>query len=167
MSNFEVIKKTLIEPQSKAYKLGPLQLDKNHLPRSNLPHGRMTFLLSLSQKGAGGNGDWEAFRGAVNDYITHPDYTKPRMNDGTVKKLMEKLVADYKNTGVKNPGDDFFKDYNSGLLDFLIKYLHYVLFGLDPFDPEIMEPLKTFHYESSSVNYYIKVSNSTYVRENV
>jgi hypothetical protein len=49
MSNFEVIKENLIEPQALAFKLAPSELDKDHLPRSNLPHEQMTFLLTLSQ----------------------------------------------------------------------------------------------------------------------
>jgi hypothetical protein len=155
MSNFEVIKENLIEPQARAFKLAPSELDKDHLPRSNLPHGRMTFLLALSQEGAGGNGDWEAYRGAINDYIVNPDYTRPRANDDTAKKLLEKLVTDYKAAGVKSTDDDFFEDSDSGLLDFLLKYLHHVLFGLDPFDPEIMEPIKKLHYESKSAAYFL------------
>lgn len=155
MSDFEEVKKNLIEPQARAFKLAPSELDRDHLPASNFG-GRFNFLLSLSQKGAGGNGDWEAYRAAVEDYITHTEETRLRMNDDTVKKLRDKLVEDYKSTNMQNNGD-FFENDESGLHDFLLKYLHYVFFGLDPFDESLMAPLNTLHYDSSSAAYHLHV----------
>lgn len=164
MCKFDDIKRNLIEPQARAFKLAPSPLDKQHLPRSNLPHKRLIFLLSLSQEGAGGNGDWEAYRGAVNDYITNPKTVIPRMKDPVVQKLKDQLVADYKRSAdsedgaSKEAGTDFFTDVDSGLLDFLLKYLHFVLFGLDPFDKEIVEPMKALHYREKSAAFYLQVS---------
>ena len=157
MSDFEEVKKNLIEPQARAYKLAPSELDREHLPASNFG-GRFNFLLSLSQQGAGGNGDWEAFRGAVNDYITNTEETKLRMNDDTTKKLYDQLVKDYKGSNCKTDGM-FFEDDESGLQDFLLKYLHYVLFGLNPFDESLMVPLNTLHYDSASAAYHLHVSS--------
>lgn len=157
MSDFEEVKKNLIEPQARACKLAPSELDRAHLPASNFG-GRFNFLLSLSQKGAGGNGDWEAYRAAVDDYITNPVDTQPRMNDDTAKKLFDKLVKDYKGSNMQNEGK-FFDDDETGLKDFLLRYLHYVLFGLDPFDESLMAPLNTLHYDSSSAAYHLHVSS--------
>ncbi len=68
MCDYDAIKRHLTEPQARAFKLAPLQLRKGVLPATRLG-GRLNFLLSLSQEGAGGNGDWEAFRGCLNDTI--------------------------------------------------------------------------------------------------
>ncbi len=170
MCNFETIKSNLIEPQARAFKLAPSPLDKDHLPRSNLPHNRLTFLLSLSQEGAGGNGDWEAYRAAVNDYITNPQYVNPRMsaNDKTSQKLIENMVQEYKKAYVESgskelnevEGEKFYNNVDSGILDFLMRYLHYVLFGLDPFDEEIMGVINDFHYDERSAAYYLAVSRN-------
>jgi hypothetical protein len=40
----------------------------------------------------------------------------------------------------------FFGSNQSGLDDFLLRYLHYVVFGIDPFDESIMNQLRDFHY---------------------
>lgn len=154
MSGFNEVKKNLIEPQARAFKLAPSQLDKEHLPRSD--DGRLLFLLGLSQRGATGNGDWEAYRAAFEDYITHTEETKLRVNDETTKKLMDKLVADYKKTGLKKEGE-FFENNDSGIQDFLLRYLHYVLLGLDPFDDEKMGILNDYHYDSRSAAYYLNI----------
>lgn len=158
MSGFNEVKKNLIEPQARTFKLAPSQLDQEHLPHS--ADGRLLFLLSLSQRGASGNGDWEAYRAAFEDYITHTEETKLRVNDETTKKLMEKLVGDYKKTGLKKEGE-FFDNNDSGIQDFLLRYLHYVLFGLDPFDDEKMGIINDYHYDSRSAAFYLKVSSNS------
>ena len=155
MSNFNEVKKNLIEPQARAFKLAPSELDQEHLPRT--VDGRLLFLLGLSQRGAAGNGDWEAYRAAFEDYITHTEETKLRMNDETTKKLMDKLVSDYKDTGLQKEGE-FFDNSDTGIQDYLLRYLHYVLMGLDPFDEEKMTILKEHHYDTSSAGYYLRVS---------
>ncbi len=155
MASFDDIKKNLTEPQARAYKLAPSELDKEHLPKK--PDGTLLFLLSLSQRGAAGNGDWEAYRHAFEDYVTNAEDAKLRLNDETTEKLMERIVADYKNTGMLKKGK-FFDDNDAGLQDYLLRYLHYVLFGLDPFDEEKMGEINSLHYDRSSAAYYLKVS---------
>ena len=120
---------------------------KGVLPATRLG-GRFDFFLSLSQEGAGGNGDWEAFRGCVNDTIFTKD-TELRAQDGTSKKLIEKLTSDYKQANCAKDEDGvaaFFGSNESGLNDFLLRYLHYVVFGINPFDESIMNQLRDFHY---------------------
>jgi len=157
MADFYEIKNNLIEPQARAFKLAPLELDQKRLPCNNID-GRFTFLLSLSQKGAGGTGDWEAYRACVEDHITHSEETSLRLNDDTTKKLIDGLVADYKATGM---GGEFFTDNDRGksstLKDFILRYFHYVLFGIDPDDKEKIQVLNEFHYHSASAAYHIKV----------
>jgi hypothetical protein len=160
MSEFDEIKRNLIEPQARAHKLAPSELDAEHFPRK--ADGTNLFLLALSQKGAGGNGDWEAFRGAMDKYI-FTDATKKRMDDEVTKKLMRKLVEDYKGTGMTQEGV-FFEETKSGLQLFLLRHLHYVIFGLDPFDDEKMEIIDDLHYDASSAAYHLKVRVCIFIR---
>ena len=155
MSNFDDVRRNLTDPQARAYKLAPSELDREHLPRKL--DGSLLFLLSLSQKGAGGNGDWEAYRAAFEDFITHSEDTKLRLNDATSEKLMKRVVADYKNTGMQKKGK-FFDDPDSGLQDFLLRYIHYVLLGIDPFDEAKIEEINSLHYDRASAAYYLQVS---------
>lgn len=152
LCSFEDIKKALIEPQARAYLLAPSPLDPNHLPCTNVG-GRLNFLLSLSNRGAGGNGEWEAYRKAFEDYITNSDEASIRMNDEISNSLLVKLREEYK---VTKMGGEFFSNNDRGLHDFLLRYLHYVLFGLDPNDEEKMQTINTLHYDSSSAAYYLK-----------
>jgi hypothetical protein len=78
LGEFQELERALTEPQARGFKLASSALDPEHLPNASVG-GRNVFLLSLSQKGAGGNhGDWEAFRrAAMEDHITH---TTPRLS---------------------------------------------------------------------------------------
>ena len=38
-----------------------------------------------------------------------------------------------------------------------MRYLHYVLLGLDPFDDQKMEDIISLHYDTPSAAYYLKV----------
>lgn len=154
MCEFGEIKKNLIQPQARAFKLGSCELDHEHIPRK--PDGSILFLLSLSQKGAAGEGSWEAYRAAFEDYITDTKESKIRMNDTTVEKLYHALGVGYKKNGMQKDGD-FFDDDRSGINDFLLRYLHYVLLGIDPFDEEKFAIIRNLHYDSPSAVYYLKV----------
>lgn len=157
MSDFNEVKKNLIEPQARTFLLAPTKMDPKVVPRK--PNGDLTMLINLSQKGAGGNGDWEAYRAAFEEYITTDKDTLRRMKgDETTRKLMEKLLENYKKTGMKTKGK-FFDDDDYGLQDFILKYLHYVLFGLDPFDSALMKELDDLHYDRKSAAYYLKTIN--------
>ena len=156
MCEFGEIKKNLIQPQARAFKLGSCELDHEHIPRK--PDGSILFLLSLSQKGAAGEGSWEAYRAAFEDYITDTKESKIRMNDTTVEKLYHALGVGYKKNGMQKDGD-FFDDDRSGINDFLLRYLHYVLLGIDPFDEEKFAIIRNLHYDSPSAVYYLKVSD--------
>lgn len=155
MSGYEDVKRNLVEPQARTFKLAPSQLDKEHLPTK--ADGSLTFLLVLSQKGAGGDGKWEAYRSAFQDYVSETEEKKRRMNgDETTKKLFAKLEEDYKKSD-KTTESPFFTDSETGVRDFLLRYLHYVLFGIDPFDETKMQALNHLHYDSSSAAYYLGI----------
>mmetsp|Transcript_7665 Transcript_7665/g.11483 ORF Transcript_7665/g.11483 Transcript_7665/m.11483 type:complete len:459 (+) Transcript_7665:67-1443(+) len=154
LSQYPDVKKNLLEPQARAFKLAPSQLRKSVLPASNFGH-RFNFLLSLSQRGAGGNGDWEAYRMCM-EHTLFAEKTSLRLKDETSKALVQKLAEDYQTTSFGQE-PSFYTDNNSGLKDFLARYLHYVIFGLDPFDEAIMKEIKTLHYDMLSATYHLAV----------
>lgn len=154
LSEFDTIRRNLVEPQARAFKLASSALRKVALPACNLG-GRFNFLLSLSQRGAGGNGDWEAYRLCMEDHIFTDECAK-RMNDDICKELLSNLAQEYRATGMKIEGL-FFTNLDRGLADFLLRYLHYVIFGLDPFDESVLGPIRTLHYKMASAAYHIDI----------
>lgn len=156
MSSFDEVEKMLLEPQARSFQLARNDLDPQHLPDMNLNKGgRLTFLLALSQRGAGGDGMHEAFRSAFEDYLTHSKETKARLKDDVTKGLVEDLKKEFKAKGGLT--DEFLDDNDGGLLDYLLKYLHYVLFGIDPKDEEKIEVINGLHYDSTSAPYYLNL----------
>jgi hypothetical protein len=156
LSDFSSVKKNLLEPQARTYKVASSQLRVSALPASNFGH-RSNFLLSLSQKGAGGNGDWEAYRKCVEDTL-FTEETSLRMKDETSKALIQKLAEGYKESGLgKNRAFFSKEDHTGDLHGFLVRYLHYVIFGLDPFDEAIMKEIKIFHYDMCSAAYHFAI----------
>ena len=126
-------------------------LDSNHSPNQDVG-GRNLFLLSLSDQEAGGNGDHEAFKKCLQKYLFN-DTTTQRQQDAIAKRLLDQLAADY----VAMPhgmGEEFFTSDKRGLLRFLVRYLHYVIFGIDPDDEASINLLTTLHYTRNSVLHY-------------
>jgi len=155
---FDAVERGLTEPQARGYRLASSLLDPNHLPMAP-ENGRNVFLLSLSDKAAGGNGDHEAFRGALVDVLFN-DEARERQNSPVAKELLAKLVEDYKEMGHTA---EFFSDNNDrGFKDFLLRYLHYVIFELDPNDMEIVMALNKLHYDSSSAGYFLAVAGNLF-----
>eukprot|EP00542_Grammatophora_oceanica_P009934 CAMPEP_0194044462 /NCGR_PEP_ID=MMETSP0009_2-20130614/15928_1 /TAXON_ID=210454 /ORGANISM="Grammatophora oceanica, Strain CCMP 410" /LENGTH=448 /DNA_ID=CAMNT_0038688991 /DNA_START=49 /DNA_END=1398 /DNA_ORIENTATION=- len=151
LGDFESVAEALTEPQARGYRLASSLLDPAHLPMKP-DNGREVFLLSLSQEGAGGDGTWEGVREAVNVYLTNNPETYGRQEDATAKKLVDNLAESYKTLG---HSDEFFTNGEKGLMDFLLRYLHYVIFGLDPFDEEKMAVIRALHYDSASAAYHL------------
>jgi hypothetical protein len=138
LGNFEDVERALTSPQARRNILGSSYLDPAHLP--DIPDGgRLVFLLALSDEEAGGNGDWEAFRRCLEDYLTN-EMSLQRSKDETSARLLEELAKDYKYMD-HEPGGDFFKTEKKGLKRFLVRYIHYTLFGLDPDDRTTMDKL--------------------------
>ena len=140
------------EPQARGINLAGVPLDKKRIPHRDNDKDRLLTLIVLSQKGAGGNGDWEGLRAATDDYCTNSPEAFARQNDATAKKLVTNLAEDYKTLGQTKA---FFSDNEQGLKDFILRYLHYVIFGIDPFDEEKISVLRKFHYISQSPAYFI------------
>jgi hypothetical protein len=138
IGDFASIEAALTSPQARRNILGSSYLDPAHLP-CQADGDRLVFLLALSQKDAGGNGDWEAFRQCFNDYLTNAAALE-RARDDTAARLLQQLALDYTYMN-HEPDGDFFVNAKKGLMPFLVRYLHYTLFELDPDDKVTMDKL--------------------------
>lgn len=129
LGSFTSVEKALTEPQARTFHIGEHPLAAKNLPDVG---SRCVFLLALSDEGAGGTGHHAAFRRCMLEYVFSPDVAE-RRQDATSEKLFDLLVKDY--FSMPHGRDEaFFTDANAGLTPFYLKYLHYVLFGIDPFD---------------------------------
>jgi hypothetical protein len=82
------------------------------------------------------------------------DATTERQRNVIARQLLDRLAADY----VEIPhgiGGEFFTDVKRGLMGFMIRYMHYVLFGLNPDDEESMNLLTELHYTRLSPVRYL------------
>ena len=100
----------------------------------------------------------EASQGAIYQYIIGKSMM--RQKDPVAQSLMAQLVEDYKvMTHGKN--GKFFTDRDRGILPFMIKYIHYCMYGLDlSKDKMKMDIVYEFYYGNAlgtASLYYIKV----------
>lgn len=79
-----------------------------------------------------------------------------RQNDPVAKSIMDHLVRDYE-TMPHGRDEDFFTSKEGGLKPFLIKYLHYCMFNIDPDDKEAFEALYSLYYDIPFPLYYYDV----------
>lgn len=152
MGDFETLEAALTSPQARTWRLGTSVLDATHAPDQDVG-GRNVFLLALSDEMAGGNGDHEAFRQCLQDYLLN-ETASARQQDHISRRLLEQLAADYQRMphGI---GGSFFTDEKQGLMQFMIRYLHYVIFGLDPDHEASMNLLTDLHYTRLSPTHYM------------
>ena len=151
LGDFETIEVALTSPQARTWRLGTSVLEAAHLPNQDTGD-RNVFLLSLSDKAAGGNGDHEAFNSCMQHYLLGEE-TLARQQDDIAQGLLSQLASDYQQMP-HGSGDSFFTDEKRGLLQFMIRYLHYVMFGLDPNDQATMALLMDLHYTRKSPTHY-------------
>jgi hypothetical protein len=164
MGEFKTLETALTSPQARTWRLGTTWLDSHNLPNQDVG-GRNVFLLSLSDKEAGGSSDHEAFRKCMQEYILN-EAASERQRDATARRLLDKLGADYA-AMPHAPAGAFFTDDKRGLMRFMIRYLHYVLFGLNPDDEESMDLLTQLHYTRSGTLHYFAVIGSLLQRLNL
>jgi len=90
------------------------------------------------------------------EYVFSPDVAD-RRQDATSQRLFDQLVEDYFRMP-HGQGGAFFTDATAGLQQFYLKYLHYVLFGIDPFDEINMKILAAMNPVSgvASIARYIE-----------
>jgi cytochrome P450 len=151
LGDFAAIETALTSPQARTWRLGTTVLDSTHAPNLDAG-GRNVFLLSLSDEAAGGNGDREAFRRCMQRY-TLDEASIARRTDATARGLLDRLVADYREMP-HGEGGTFFTDPARGWMGFLVRYTHYVLFGLDPANTEAIDLLTDLHYVRLSPSHY-------------
>lgn len=154
MGEFETLETALTSPQARDWRLGTSVLDANNSPNQDVG-GRNVFLLSLSDREAGGSGDREAFRSCMQKYLMN-EATTNRQRDAIARGLLDRLAADYAEMP-HGAGGAFFTDVNRGWMGFLVRYLHYVLFGINPNDEESIALLTELHYTRQSPLHYFAV----------
>ncbi|ACB51997.1 unknown [Crocosphaera subtropica ATCC 51142] len=155
LADFKTIETNLTSPQARTWYLGISPLSARHCPQIDIG-GRNVFLISLSDTGTEGN-DHDAFRHCVEDYF-FTDEMKVRQHDPVGRELLETLGADYRELASENRLEGFFIDENRGLMSFLIRYLHYVIFAIDPHDDSSIAALTNFHYTRRGTLHYFAAS---------
>lgn len=155
LGEFDEVSEAMTNPQARTFRLGTGILDSRHLP-GKLKGGpkRNLWLLAVSQKGAGGDGMHEALRAAMDGYIINGKAIS-RQKDDIAQSLMDQLVVDYRNMP-HGKGQKFFTDRDHGIQPFMIKYMHYCLFGLNPFDKKKMDILFDFYYKYKATGFWMR-----------
>jgi cytochrome P450 len=152
IGEFESLEAALTSPQARTWRLGTSVLDPNHAPNLDVG-GRNVFLLSLSDQEAGGSSDHAAFRQCMQHYLLN-EAASERQRDANARRLLNQLATDYRDMP-HGSGGAFFTDDKRGLMWFMIRYLHYVLFGLNPEDDASMNLLTELHYTRLSPLHYL------------
>ncbi|EDX83575.1 hypothetical protein S7335_755 [Synechococcus sp. PCC 7335] len=151
MGEFSTLETALTSPQARTWRLGTSPLDSHASPDLDTG-GRNVFLLSLSDADAGGAGDHEFFRQMLEKCVFSAA-SKKRQQDATAQLLLERLAADYAEMP-HGPGEAFFTDDQRGWMGFLVRYIHYVMLGIDPTDTSTVEMLTDLHYTRQGTVHY-------------
>jgi hypothetical protein len=151
LGDFETLTVALTSPQARTWRLGTTLLDAHHSPNQDVG-GRNVFLLSLSDEGAGGSTDHAAFRQCMEHYLLN-EAASARQHDAIAQELLETLAADYKAMPHGLDGA-FFTDAHRGLRPFMVRYLHYAIFGLNPQDNDSMNFLTDLYYTRQGPAHY-------------
>lgn len=154
LGDFQTLETTLTSPQARTWRLGTTMLSEDHAAGID-DGGRNVFLISLSDEAAGGQ-NHDNFRKCMNDYLIN-DAAIARQQDSVAQRLLENLAADYLALP-HEAGESFFTDDRQGWMGFMVRYLHYVLFGIDPND-EAIAVLTNLHYTAKGTLHYFAGSS--------
>lgn len=154
LGEFEVLEAALTQPQARDWRLGTSILSEAHAPGVD-SGGRNAFLITLSDDDAGGQ-NHAAFRKCVERYLIN-EAAIARQSDPVSKKLLEKLAADYTSMP-HGPGEAFFTDDQQGWMGFMVRYLHYILFQIQP-DDDAIATLTRLHYTQRGTIHYFAGSS--------
>ncbi|MDZ8055902.1 MAG: cytochrome 450 [Aulosira sp. ZfuVER01] len=152
LGEFNTLETALTSPQARTWQLGTSVLDEDFGPNQDVG-GRNVFLLSLSDEEAGGSGDHKAFRECMQKYTLNAATTE-RQNDAIAKRLLEQLATDYLEM-LHGLSGDFFSNERQGWMGFMVRYMHYVLFGLNPDDEKTVNVLADLYYTRMSPVHYL------------
>ncbi len=154
LGDFSTVEQALTQPQARTYRLGTTVLDRNKL----MAGSKKAFALALS--------DPQITKEGYTDGTAHTDVIKlvrdlvineksfQRQEDNTAKRLLQEVARDYAEMD-HSMGGAFFTAFDRGLQRFLVRYQHYVLFGLDPDDKPKMDLLTKLYYESQGTAYFL------------
>ncbi|UNU22965.1 cytochrome 450 [Microcoleus vaginatus HSN003] len=154
MGEFDTLEKALTSPQARGWRLGTSVLDPDSAPNQDVG-GRNLFLLSLSDRETDASSNHAAFRSCMQKYLFN-SATTDRQGDEISRRLLDRLAADYAEMP-HGTGGAFFSDVKRGWKRFLVRYLHYVIFGINPDDEESIELLTELHYTRQSPLHYFAV----------
>lgn len=148
LSGFSDVAHAITTPQARTFRLGRTPHAPRRMPKG--VNGRNIWMLSLSQKGAGGDGTHEALRKSMEDHVIGADALK-RQKDSVAQFIVHQLLVDYKATtrviGKKNKKIvTNAKFYTDNWLVFWTKYMHYCLFGINPLDETKISVMRNFFY---------------------
>ncbi|MEA5617757.1 cytochrome 450 [Cronbergia sp. UHCC 0137] len=156
LADFETLETALTSPQARDWRLGATMLSATHGPGVDKGQ-RNVFLISLSDAAAGG-GNHDVFRQCVDDYFFNEQMII-RQNDQVAKQLVNKLASDYVDRLSHNALEEFFNNDQLGWKAFLVRYIHYVIFGINPNDQEKIAIITNFHYTQKGTLYYFAGSS--------
>lgn len=146
LGTYKDVSDALTNPQARSFNLGEHPLLPSSLPDSR--NGRCVFLLALSNKGAGGTGDHEAFRQCLIDHIFTPE-AKARETDAVSRALVDQFAQDFTSMSYA----DFYIG-EKGNQEFWMKYLHHVLFDLDINDESVLTKLRAMFIGAGQLLHY-------------
>lgn len=152
LGEFKYVSEALMNPQGRYTWLGEHPLQPGNLPDAK--NSRCVFLLALSDRGAGGDGSHEAFRNCIVEATMENPGVYARRKDATAKKIVDDLVQAYKDLPHGN-FEAFFTDPARGVPNFWIKYLHYVMFGIDPNNEAAQKPLTDWYLGQMNLMHYL------------
>lgn len=153
LGEFAAVEASLTNPQARTWRLGTSILEADQAP--NLESGgRNVFLLALSDEESGKPiSDHDAFRACMQTYLLNQS-TTDRQRDPIARQLLDQLADDYLEMP-HEAGGTFFTDDQRGWMGFLVRYLHYVMFGIDPTDRATIAVLTNLHYTRLSPLHYL------------
>lgn len=150
LGEFDALEMALTSPQARSWRLGTSILSEAHAPGVD-SGGRNAFLITLSDDGAGGE-NHGAFRRCVERYLIN-DAAIARQSDPVCQKLLDQLAADYL-AMPHGPGEAFFTDDQKGFMGFMVRYLHYILFQIQPDDDEIATLTELHYTRRGTIHYF-------------
>jgi hypothetical protein len=155
LGDFKTLETALTSPQARDWRLGTSMLSASHGPGVD-KGGRNVLLITLSDAAAGGNHD--VFRKCLDDYFFN-EAIVVRQNDQVAKKLIDKLAADYVDRIANNKLEEFFNNDQRDWKGFLVRYIHYVVLGINPDDQEKISMITNLHYTKRGTLYYLTGSS--------
>lgn len=153
LGDFKTLETALTSPQARGWRLGTSMLSASHAPGVDQGN-RNAFLIALSDEAAGGD-NHDAFRQCVEDYFFNETMSS-RRQDAVAQQLVDKLATEYVDLMAQDKLEDFFTNDQRGWMGFLVRYLHYVLFGINPEDQDTISLLTTLHYtQKGTLHYFV------------